>query len=183
MYYNVCIKEVASLSIKYENNEQILIEIKKLLLESKTTQKEIADKLGIKPQGLTKLMNKKNFGFEDAKKILSAMGYELMIDFKKIESHEPSPKHQREFDQTMERDKALLNNELLEESNISDTKQKDSPNKQYKQLTDSELSQIDFKRLVKDVLYQIEIGEIYGEEVLPNLLEYARQQLTDKTAE
>lgn len=69
--------------IRYENNEQILIEIKKLLLETKTTQKEIADKLGIKPQGLTKLMNKKNFGFEDAKKILSALGYNLIIDFEK----------------------------------------------------------------------------------------------------
>lgn len=79
-------KEVKNLSIKYENNEQILIEIKKLLLESKTTQKEIADKLGIKPQGLTKLMNKKNFGFEDAQRILSTMGYELIIDFQKISS-------------------------------------------------------------------------------------------------
>lgn len=38
------------------------------MLENKTSQREIADKLGIKPQGLTKIMNKKNFSFEDAKK-------------------------------------------------------------------------------------------------------------------
>ena len=36
----------------------------------------------MKPQSLTKLMNKKNFGFDDAAKILDAMGYDLLIDFK-----------------------------------------------------------------------------------------------------
>lgn len=69
------------MSVIYKNNEQILIEIKKLMLESKITQKEIANKLGIKPQGLTKILNKKNLGFEDARKILNAMGYHLIIDF------------------------------------------------------------------------------------------------------
>ena len=68
--------------IIYKNNEQILIEIKKLMLETKFTQKEIAEKLNIKPQGLTKMMSKKNFGFNDAQKILSAMGYDLIVDFK-----------------------------------------------------------------------------------------------------
>lgn len=67
--------------VKYENNEQIVIEIKKLMLETKMSQREIADKMNIKPQGLTKLLNKKNFGFEDAEKILSVMGYNLIIDF------------------------------------------------------------------------------------------------------
>lgn len=43
----------------YKDNEQILIEIKKIMLETKTTQREIAAKLGIKPQGLTKMLNKK----------------------------------------------------------------------------------------------------------------------------
>lgn len=71
------------MAIIYKNNEQILIEIKKLMLETKTTQREIADQLGIKPQGLTKLLNKKNFGFEDAKKVLATMGFDLIVDFKK----------------------------------------------------------------------------------------------------
>ena len=53
------------------------------MLDSKISQREIADKLGIKPQGLTKLLNKKNFGFEDAKKILNVMGYDLVIGFTK----------------------------------------------------------------------------------------------------
>ena len=57
----------------YENNEQIIVEIKKLMLENKVSQKQIAEVLNITPQGFTKLLNKKNFGFEDAKKILNAM--------------------------------------------------------------------------------------------------------------
>lgn len=69
--------------IIYKDNEQIMIEIKKLMLDSKISQREVANRLGIKPQGLTKLLNKKNFGFEDAQKILKAMGYELVIEFKK----------------------------------------------------------------------------------------------------
>ena len=69
------------MSIVYENNQQIVIEIKKLMLEKQISQREIAEKLGIKPQGLTKLLTKKNFGFEDAEKILSAMGYKLILDF------------------------------------------------------------------------------------------------------
>lgn len=67
--------------ILYKDNEQIVIEIKKLMLENKVSQREIADKMNIKPQGLTKILNKKNFGFEDAEKILSAMGYNLIVDF------------------------------------------------------------------------------------------------------
>lgn len=70
------------MAVIYKNNEQILIEIKKIMLETKTTQREIAAKLGLKPQGLTKMFNKKNFSFEDARKILSAMGYNLVVDFK-----------------------------------------------------------------------------------------------------
>lgn len=65
----------------YENNEQIIVEIKKLMLENKVSQKQIAEILNITPQGFTKLLNKKNFGFEDAKKILNAMGYNLIVHF------------------------------------------------------------------------------------------------------
>lgn len=71
------------MSIVYRNSEQILIEIKKVMLEAKTTQREVADKLGIKPQGLTKMLNKKNFSFEDAQKILATMGYDLIIDMQR----------------------------------------------------------------------------------------------------
>ena len=69
------------MSIIYKNNQQIVIEIKKLMLEKQVSQREIAERLNIKPQGLTKLLNKKNFGFEDAEKVLSALGYNLVLDF------------------------------------------------------------------------------------------------------
>ena len=69
------------MSIIYKNNQQIVIEIKKLMLEKQVSQREIAERLNIKPQGLTKLLNKKNFGFEDAEKVLSALGYDLVLDF------------------------------------------------------------------------------------------------------
>ena len=78
------------MSVTYKDNEQIAIEIKKLMLESKITQREIAAKLEMKPQGLTKLLSKKNFGFEDADKLLSAMGYQLVIDFQKLEQVQKS---------------------------------------------------------------------------------------------
>lgn len=68
------------MSFIYENNEQVIIEIKKLMLEKKVSQRQLAEKLGITPQGFTKLLNKKNFGFEDAKKILDAMECDLIID-------------------------------------------------------------------------------------------------------
>ena len=80
------------MSIHYKSNEQIVIEIKKLMLEKQISQSEIAEQLNIKPQGLTKLLNKKNFGFEDAQKILSAMGYDLIIDFEQLADPADSPK-------------------------------------------------------------------------------------------
>ena len=80
------------MSIHYKSNEQIVIEIKKLMLEKQISQRGIAEQLNIKPQGLTKLLNKKNFGFEDAQKILSAMGYDLIIDFEQLADPADSPK-------------------------------------------------------------------------------------------
>lgn len=67
----------------YTNSEQMLTEIKKLLLDEHITQRDLAGRLGIKPQGLTKLLNKKNFSFDDAQRILAALGYDLTIDFAK----------------------------------------------------------------------------------------------------
>ena len=69
------------MSFVYESNEQIIIEIKKLMIEKKVSQRQLAEILNITPQGFTKLLNKKNFGFEDAKKILDAMNCSLICDF------------------------------------------------------------------------------------------------------
>ena len=76
------------MSVQYKNNEQVIIEIKKLMLVKQISQREIAERLNIKPQGLTKLFNKKNFSFEDAQKILSAIGYDLIINFQQSSTTE-----------------------------------------------------------------------------------------------
>lgn len=47
------------------------------------SQRQIADKLNITPQALTKILNKKNFGFDDAKRLLDALDHELFYEFKK----------------------------------------------------------------------------------------------------
>lgn len=78
-------KGVLTMTIQYQSNHQVITEIKKLMLDYDISQRTIAKELDISPQGLTKLLNKKNFGFEDAEKILKAMGHTLVIDFKKLE--------------------------------------------------------------------------------------------------
>lgn len=87
----------------------------------------------------------------------------------------------RAIKETMERDRALINNESIGKLKIEPTEPKKEPNKQYKQLIDSDLAEIDLERLIHDALYQIEIGEIYGMETLAKLLEKARQQSTTET--
>ena len=69
------------MSVKHENNDQLLNELRYTIRKSGKTQREIADNLNIKPQGLNKILNKKNFSFEDMQNILSAIGYELYIEF------------------------------------------------------------------------------------------------------
>ena len=76
-------KEVITMSFIYQDNTQLIVEIKKLLLDNNLSQKELAASLDMVPQAFTKLLCKKNFSFEDAKKILNAMEYDLSIDFVK----------------------------------------------------------------------------------------------------
>ena len=72
------------MSVKYENNDQLLDELRYTIRKSGKTQREIADNLNIKPQGLNKILNKTNFSFEDMQNILSAIGYELYIEFRPL---------------------------------------------------------------------------------------------------
>lgn len=69
------------MAIIYHDSGQMQIELKKLMLESKVTQRAIAERLGLSPQGLQKMMGKKHFSFQDAQKILAVMGYDLTFDF------------------------------------------------------------------------------------------------------
>ena len=58
-------------------------ELKKILIDNGITQRQLAEKLNISPQQLTNLFSKKNFSFEDAKKIADALNMWLCIDLVK----------------------------------------------------------------------------------------------------
>ena len=72
----------------YEDNEQLKKELKKLVIDSGLTQKEVAEKMGVKPQQYTNIVNKENLAFRDVKRIAVACGYELQIDFVPVEQSE-----------------------------------------------------------------------------------------------
>lgn len=67
--------------MQYTSKEQLIIEFKKLLLEKQISQKEVAERLGITPQSFTKIINKQNFSFDDMKKLLNAIGYDMEVTF------------------------------------------------------------------------------------------------------
>jgi Helix-turn-helix. len=71
------------MTFTYTNNSNVIKEIKKILIDNDISQRLIAERLGITPQGLVKLFNKKNFGLEDAQKILNAIDYNVNISFTK----------------------------------------------------------------------------------------------------
>lgn len=63
----------------YITHEQLIVELKKVLLERHITQRELAKRLNISPQNLNKLLNKKNFSFEDFKRILDSIDCDLDV--------------------------------------------------------------------------------------------------------
>ena len=69
----------------YIDNDQLKRELKKLVIDSGMTQKEVAEKMEVKPQQYTNIVNKENLAFRDVKRIAIACGYELRIDFVPID--------------------------------------------------------------------------------------------------
>ena len=65
----------------YSNNEQLVEELNKLLIQKKTSKTEVATRLGINPEGLNSLLNKKNFSFNDLKRILDVIDVEMKVNF------------------------------------------------------------------------------------------------------
>lgn len=70
---------------EYTDNEQLKKEVKKMVIDSGLTQKEVAEKIGVKPQQYTNIVGKENFAFRDVKRIADAAGYRLMIKFEKVD--------------------------------------------------------------------------------------------------
>ena len=71
----------------YDDNNQLKKELKKLVIDSGLTQKEVAKKMEVKPQQYTNIVNKENLAFRDVKRIAIACGYELHIDFIPIDQN------------------------------------------------------------------------------------------------
>lgn len=72
--------------MRYTDNETLVKEFKKLLIDNGIKQQFIADKLEISKQSLNLLMNKKHITFDDMQKILACVGYELEYSFVPIEN-------------------------------------------------------------------------------------------------
>ena len=65
----------------YNSNEQLVTELKKLLLDTRYSQRDIAKQMGISPQALQNLLNKKQLSFADLKKVLDCINCDLLVDF------------------------------------------------------------------------------------------------------
>ena len=72
----------------YIDNEQLKRELKKLVIDSGMTQKEVAEKMEVKPQQYNNIVNKENLAFRDVKRIVNACSYELRIEFVPVEQGE-----------------------------------------------------------------------------------------------
>lgn len=70
----------------YEDNEQLKRELKKIIIDSGLTQKEVAEKMECKPQQYTNIVNKENLAFRDVKRIANAIGLNVKIDFVPVEN-------------------------------------------------------------------------------------------------
>lgn len=72
----------------YEDNDQLKKELKKLVIDSGMTQKEVAEKMEVKPQQYTNIVNKENLAFRDVKRIAMACGCELQVEFVPVDQKE-----------------------------------------------------------------------------------------------
>ena len=72
----------------YRDNDQLVNELKKVMIDTNTKQVDIANMMNISKQAVTKIFNKKNLTCDDMQKLLALMNYELHIDFVPVESAE-----------------------------------------------------------------------------------------------
>lgn len=72
----------------YTDNETLVKEFKKLLIDKGIKQQYIADNLKISKQSLNLKLNKKHVSFDDMMELLNCIGYELQIDFVPVEQDE-----------------------------------------------------------------------------------------------
>jgi len=69
--------------VVYNSNDQIVKELKKLMIDNDVTQADIAKVHGTTRQNIGSILNKKNLSFADIDLMLSVFGYKLDIYFVK----------------------------------------------------------------------------------------------------
>ena len=69
----------------YKDNDQLVNELKKVMIDTNTKQVDLANMMEVPKQAITKMFNKKNLTCDDMQKLLSLMGYELHIDFAPVD--------------------------------------------------------------------------------------------------
>jgi transcriptional regulator with XRE-family HTH domain len=148
----------------YIDNEQLVTELKKLLLDSKCSQRDIAKKMGISPQAFQNLLNKKQLSFSDMKRVLDCVNCDLVVNFS-----------MRSFPAANQTPAAapIKITELEPQQQAAAPKVHKS---QYRKFTADEAAKIDTARLLTDVRYQVQISSDFGMEVLSMLVEKARQE-------
>ena len=65
----------------YRDNDQLVNELKKVMIDTNTKQVDLANMMNVPKQAVTKIFNKKNLTCDDMQKLLALMGYELKFDF------------------------------------------------------------------------------------------------------
>ncbi|WP_207664497.1 helix-turn-helix transcriptional regulator [Clostridium sp. AF32-12BH] len=78
-YVRIKNKKVSDCNMIYTDNETLISELKRIQKENGWTGKQIAEKLEMSPQLYQKLINKKQFGFADLKRICDVMDYDVII--------------------------------------------------------------------------------------------------------
>lgn len=76
---------------KYIDNETVKKELDKLLIDLNMSKVELSKRLACKPQQLNNILNKQNLSFGDMKKIYHALGYELYIDIRPVNTDSQKP--------------------------------------------------------------------------------------------
>ena len=133
----------------YANNEQLATELKKVLLDKKISQRAISASMGISPQAFQNLLNKKQLSFSDMNKILSTIGYNLLVEYVPADT-----------------------TQAPEMPHTSGHVHKG----RYNQFTARDEKEIDTKKLLTDPWYQQEISDTFGGDILLFLVDKARRQ-------
>ena len=74
------------MSYIYEDSEQLVNELKKVMIDTNTKQVDLANMMNVLKQAVTKIFNKKNLTCDDMQKLLAFMGYELRVEFVPVEN-------------------------------------------------------------------------------------------------